>query len=130
MKKDKNAKMVMQTIIFILLNLVFFTVMLIFAYSSGNREFVYEQTLAKEIALIIDNANPEMIILLDLNKFIEIAEDNNQPIDKIIKIDNEKNLVEVKLKEKGGYSYQYFSDYDISSKIEQNMLLINIKRNE
>jgi hypothetical protein len=126
-KKNKKAKLPLETIIFLVLNLVFFVVMLIFAYSSGNREFVYEQTLAKEIALIIDNAKPTIIVSLDISKYIEIAEKNKQPIEKIVKLNKEENSVEVNLKQKGGYSYQYFSDSNVSIVSEKNLLLIYIK---
>ena len=101
--------------------------MLIFVYSSGNREFVYEQTLAKEAALIIDNAKPTTIISLDITEFVEIAEKNKQPIENIVKLNKKENRVEVNLKKKGGYSYQYFSDYEVSVKTEKNLLLIYIK---
>jgi len=117
----------METLIFLILNLVFFVVMLIFAYSSGNREFVYEQTLAKEIALIIDNAKPTTIVSLDITEYIEIAEKNEQPIENIVKFNKEENRVEVNLKKKGGYSYQYFSDSEVSVETEKNLLSIYIK---
>jgi hypothetical protein len=125
--KDKKAKIVMETLIFFILNLVFFVVILTFVYSSGDREFVYEQTLAKEIALIIDNAKPGMIISLDLTEYIEVAEENKQPIEKIVKLNKEENRVEVNLKQKGGYSYQYFSDYEVSVESEKKLLFIVIK---
>jgi len=127
MRKNKKAKIVMETLIFLVLNLVFFVVMLIFAYSSGDREFVYEQTLSKEIALIIDNSKPTMIISLDISKYIEIAEKNKQPIEKIVKLNKEENRVGVNLKQKGGSSYQYFSDSNVSIELEKNLLLIYIK---
>lgn len=127
MKKNKKAKIVMETLIFLVLNLVFFVVLLTFAYSSGNREFVYEQTLAKEIALIIDNAEPTTIVSLDITKYVEIAEKNKQPIENIVKLNKEENSVEVNLKKKGGYSYQYFSDSEVSVETEKNLLSVYIK---
>jgi len=126
-KKNKKANLPLETIMFLVLNLVFFVVMLLFAYSSGDREFVYEQTLAKEIALIIDNAKPGIIVSLDITKYAEIAEKNKQPVENIIKLNKEENRVEVNLKQKGGYSYQYFSDYEISIKPEKELLSIIIK---
>lgn len=126
-KKNKKAKIVMETLIFLILNLVFFVVMLVFAYSSGDREFVYEQTLSKEIALIIDNAKPTMVISLDISKYIEIAEENKQTKENIVKLNKEENRVEVNLKQKGGYSYQYFSNSDVSIDLEKNLLSIYIK---
>ena len=127
MRKNKKAKIVMETLIFFILNLFFFIVVLTFAYSSGDREFVYEQTLAKEVALIIDNAKPGMIVTLDISEYIEIAEKNKKPISDIVKLNKEENRVEVNLKQKGGYSYQYFSDYEVSVETSKNLLVIMIK---
>jgi len=125
--RNKKAKIPLETIIFLVLNLVFFIVMLLFAYSSGDREFVYEQTLAKEIALIIDNAKPGMIVSLDMTKYNEIAEKNKKPVNNTVKLNKEENRVEVNLKQKGGYSYQYFSDYNVSIKPEEELLSIIIQ---
>ncbi|MEK6935378.1 MAG: hypothetical protein AABW67_01185 [Nanoarchaeota archaeon] len=127
MEKNKKANITLETIIFILLNLVFFVVMLVFAYSSGDKEFVYEQTLAKEVALIIDNAKPNTIISLDIDKYADLAEKNKQHMEKIIQLNKKENSVEVNLKQKGGYSYQYFSDYEVSLKTEKTLLTIIIK---
>ena len=80
-----------------------------------------------EIALIIDNAKPGMIVSLDITKYIEIAGKNKQAIENIVKLNKEENSVEVNLKQKGGYSYQYFSDYEISIKPEKRLLIISIK---
>ena len=101
--------------------------MLVFVYSSGSITFVYEQTYAKQIALFIDNAEPEMSMLIDLSEIIEIAEKNKQPLEKIVQLNKNENKVEIRLKKKGGYSYQYYSDYNIDLKIDNNFLLINIK---
>lgn len=129
--KNKRAETgLFETIVFLILNLVFFVVMLLFVHSSGDREFVYEQTLAKEVALIIDNAKPNTIISLDINKYAELAEKNKQPLEKIIQLNKGENSVEVSLKQKGGYSYQYFSDYEVSFKTEKTLLTIVIKQDE
>ncbi len=122
--KNKNARIVFETVIFLVLNIVFFVIMLTFVYSAGEREFVYEQTLAKEIALILDNAKPNTIISLNFEKYIDIAKDNHKDLDKIIQIKN--NRVLVSLKPKGGYSFEFFSDYDIELNFQEEILLINI----
>ncbi|MFA7708308.1 MAG: hypothetical protein WCX73_05145 [Candidatus Pacearchaeota archaeon] len=125
--KNKKASIPLELIIFLLLNLVFFIVMLFFAYSSGDKEFVYEQTLSKEIALIIDNSRPGTIVSLDITRYVELAKENKKELEDIVKINTEDNSVEVNLKQSGGYSYQYFSDYDVSVKTEANLLILNIE---
>ena len=100
--------------------------MLMFVNSSGNRDFVYEQIYAKEIALIIDNAKPDMAILFDVSELIEIAKENRKDVSEIIKLDKEDNIVWVSLKGDRGYSYKYFSGSDVEFKLQGNDLSINI----
>jgi len=107
--------------IFLVLNIVFFVIMFGFVYSSGTRAFVYEESYAKQIALLIDNAKPGMNILINFDKGIEIGKKN--AIVNMFKIGEGK--VEVKFSDKG-YSYNYFSDYNIEFELNDNLLLIKI----
>ena len=127
MKMNKRADtMVLGTVIFIILNIIFFVVMVGFVYSSGNRDFVYEQTYAKEVALMIDKAEPEMAILLDISKLIEIAEENKKPTEEIFKINKNENKIFVSLSGERGYSYKYFSDVEVDIELDGKYLSINI----
>ena len=86
-----------------------------------------KKKVKKEIALIIDNAKPGMIVSLDFSKYVEIAEKNKKPIENVVKLNKGENRIEVNLKQKGGYSYQYFSDYEVSVEISKKLLFITIK---
>jgi hypothetical protein len=113
-KLNKKADtIILESTIFFILNSVFIILMLLFIYSSGRGAFVYEQVYAKQIALIIDNAEPDMSIGLNIEELVKIAEKNNKQIDKIVSINKEENEVIVSLSNSGGHSFQYFSDYDI-----------------
>lgn len=123
-----------ETIIFLVLNLVFVVVLLIFVWSSGGKAFVYEQIYAKQVALLIDNAKPGMTIFLDVTKIVEVANEKIKTVDldKIVVINQEENKVIVDLSGQGGHSFQYFSDYDISTELNydygnQKFLKIEIK---
>ena len=126
MVNKRADNLLIERIIFLTLNVVFFIVMLMFVNSSGNRDFVYEQIYAKEIALIIDNAKPDMAILFDVSELIEIAKENRKDVSEIIKLDKEDNIVWVSLKGDRGYSYKYFSGSDVEFKLQGNDLSINI----
>tara|TARA_Y100000310_G_scaffold339732_1_gene433364 strand:- start:2143 stop:2619 length:477 start_codon:yes stop_codon:yes gene_type:complete len=129
MRNKRGDLLTLETLIFTILNLVFFSVLIAFVMLAGQRAFVYEQTYAKQIALIIDNAKPEMAILVDMEKIVEIAEKNEKPLNEIVKINKKENRVEVSLRDSGGSSFQYFSNYDVLVKFEEsnkNKLLINI----
>jgi len=116
-KKAENI--VLETIIFIVLNLVFFSVMLLFVLSSGEGAFIYEQRIAKQVALIIDYSKPKMAISMDVTEAMEIAkkELSDEKINNAFKIDNEEKKVIVDLSGKGGHSYRFFSDYSVDSSV-------------
>lgn len=129
MRWNKKADyVVLETTIFIVLNIFFIALLLIFVYSSGKGAFIYEQIYAKQIALLIDNAEPEMTIGYSMEKGMEIAEKNGVVKDKIVSIDDKENKVIVSLSGKGGNSFQYFSDYGIETKFVENNLEIKIKK--
>lgn len=69
---------------------------------------VLEEQYAKQIALLIDSAKPGMLIKLDMEDAIKKAEDNGISSDKIVSIN--ENIVNVNLRDKGGYSYSFFND--------------------
>ena len=129
-KNKKADTIVFETVIFILLNLIFFVVMLVFARSSGSLASVYEETYAKQIALLIDNAKPEMSILVPMDNLIKIAEKEGKSAEEIVILDGEENIVIVSLKKKGGFKYQYFSGHKIELELKNKYLHINILKNE
>src|SRR3990167_9089783 len=54
----KGLDLMHSTIIFIVLNLIFFLAMFAFVARTGSNAAIYEQIYAKEIALAIDQARP------------------------------------------------------------------------
>ena len=113
-------------LIFIVLNLAFFSILFLWVWSSSNAAFVYEEAYAKEIALIIDKAEPGMHFEMDFSKGMEKAMKNGIATEDIIKIDEAENSVRVKLSERG-FSYRYFTDNKVSSYIgTENKLVIII----
>lgn len=125
MNKKAADTTVIENTIFIVLNIAFFVIMLIFVYNSGNNILVKEQSYAKEIALIIDNCKPGMSVLLNINDLIEIAKKNNFPADKIVRLDKKNNKVIVSLKQNSGFGFQYFSK-DVEVKLNNQWLMIEV----
>lgn len=127
MRKNKKAVIAtLETIIFLFLNLIFLVMMLLFAYQQGNRYFVYEESYAKQIALLIDNAKPDMAIMLNIEGLVNIAKKENKQLNEIFSIDENQNMVKVKLEQ--GYGYKYFSDYRVDLKFDEKWLMINVGR--
>ncbi len=112
MKNKRGANILTENLIFIILNLVFISILIIFLFSKTGSAAVLEEKYAKQIALIIDSAKPQMTIKLNMKDAIDKAkkEWDESKIDEIVKING--NIVSVKLREKGGYSYSFFNDIE------------------
>jgi hypothetical protein len=126
MKNKKAVIMTLETIIFLVLNLIFLVMMLMFAYQQGNRYFVYEESYAKQIALLIDNAKPDMAIMMNIEELVKIAKKENKPLNEMFSIDENNNMVKVKLDR--GYGYRYFSNYKVDLKFDEKWLTINVAK--
>ena len=111
--------------IFLILNLVFFVILLTFVYNAGSRAFVYEESYAKQIVSIVDNAKPGINVLLDVSKGLEVGRKNGIVVNNNFRVDNNENKIMVRLSS-NGYSYKYFSDYDVKLSLQDNLLLISI----
>ena len=109
---SNKGNILTQNIIFIILNLVFLSILIIFVFSKTGTAAILEEKYAKQIALIIDSAEPGMIITLNMKDAIKIANKEKQGLNNIISIQN--NVVTVHLREKGYYSYSFFNDIDVS----------------
>jgi len=131
-KNKKGDAPIIETVIFITLNVAFFVLFLVFIFRSAAGAVVYEQAYAKQIALLLDGAKPGMAIVVNFEPGIRIADKNKQNLDEAVKINNETNSVIVSLLPgKGGVSYQFFSDYNIQTRLDKTSLIINVgEKNE
>jgi hypothetical protein len=115
MKKEvsKKGAILMENLIFIILNMVFLAILILFLLRQGQGAVLLEQSYAKQIALLIDSAKPGMTIALDMEKAKKLSEKNNIEFKDVVSINN--NVVMVKLSEKGGYTYSFFNDVDVNA---------------
>ena len=109
---NKKGNILTENIVFIILNLIFLSILVIFLFSKMGGAAVLEEKYAKQIALILDSAEPVMIISINMEDAIKIANKENRDLNNIISIQD--NVVKVQLREKGGYSYSFFNDIDPS----------------
>ncbi len=109
---DKKGAVLMENVVFIILNILFITILILFLLRQGQGAVVLEQSYAKQIALLIDSAKPGMTMVLDMEKAKKLAEKNGIDFEDIVIKAN--NVITVKLSEKGGYSYSFFNDVDVS----------------
>ena len=116
--KNRKGNILTENVIFIILNIAFLSILIVFIFSRAGSAAVLEEKYAKEIALAIDSARPGMIIYLDMSDAIKAAGKNGLGPNGLVKIDG--NIVTVDLQGKGGYSYSFFNDVDASSNFDRN----------
>ena len=109
---NKRGEILTENIIFIILNLIFFTILILFIFSRTGSAALLEEEYAKQVALMIDAAKPGMIFHLNVEELIDKAEKEGFSRD-VISVG--KNIVTVKLRSKGGYSYSFFNDVSASA---------------
>jgi hypothetical protein len=112
----KRGQILAENVIFIILNLLFLTILLLFIHSKTGGEFLLEEKYAKQIALMIDSSKPKTTIYLNMEDAIEKAKGNGIDPREIVKIQG--SVVTVKLREKGQYSYSFFNNVKVSSNLD------------
>lgn len=113
--KSKKGTILVENLIFIILNIVFLSILILFLFSKMGSAALLEERYSKQIALMIDSAKPGMTIHINMEEAIKKAEKEEWPTDKIFTIQD--NVVTIKLREKGGYSYSYFNDVKVNTPV-------------
>ena len=131
----KGEEVLTPIIIFLVLNVLFFAILFAFSYKASTGALVYEQAYAKEIAMLIDSAepSPSTVIRVNFEDGFRIAKSSSLNQESLLKIDDVTNQVIVNLgRSKGGYAVKYFSDYDVSYYPQANSyyIIINQKGTE
>jgi hypothetical protein len=115
---NKRGTILVENVVFIIINLIFLSVLVIFLLRQSSGAIVLEQTYAKQIAMLVDSSKPVMVIKMDMEKGRKLTEKNGLNFDNAVSITG--NLVKVKLSSKGGYSYAFFNDVDVSAHAEKD----------
>lgn len=126
-KNKKRAQLPLEAIIFIILNLFFFSALFVFVYRSGNQDYNAEEEYAKKIALAVDSLEPNSEILFDISYLQERAS-KNRFTQQVVLINPSTNIVHVQLSEKTGYSFSYFTSFPVfSSELDKERKILKIK---
>lgn len=128
----KAINTLIENLVFILLVVVFISIMYLAITRAGTQSALFEQIYAKQITLLIDKSKPGTEIEMDTFDMHRIARKNKFSGD-IVKIDNNENKVSVKLTDGEGYSYHYFNDVDVLWNLKENerkLILKIIERQE
>lgn len=114
----KRGEILIENVIFIILNVIFVSILIFFLFKQGSGAILLEQTYSKQIALMIDSAKPVMEIKLNMEKAKKVAEENKINFDEAVSITN--NVVNIKLSQKGGYGYSFFNNVEAKAFPEKN----------
>lgn len=117
---NKKGNILVENVIFIILNLMFLSMLILFLWNQGTGDSLVEETYSKEIALLIDSAKPVMEIKLNVDILKEKAEENGFDFSKAVVVKD--NFVNVKLSSEGGHKYSFFKDVDVRAFPEENEL--------
>ena len=125
--KNKKAEILHENVIFIILNVVFFSIMLVFIYLQTSSVHLNEEEAAKQIALLIDASRPDTVIEINLEKLFTKAGKNEISKENVVEIDEEKNLVIVRASEDSFYEYSYFNDVYVLDSIKGDSLVLDVR---
>lgn len=121
--EDDNP--IWPTVIFIVLNLLFISLMFVGLTRFSSGAAAYEEAYSKKIALLLDYSKPGMELQLKMTKPLEICKKNNCDIPGMIKIKDGK--VVVTLSSTRGYAYYTFKDYTYDISHKEDVWTIKIK---
>jgi hypothetical protein len=109
-----------DNVITIILMVIFSAFLFVFVGQQKNGAGIWEDVYAKEIAQIINLAEPGDEISIDVHYATEVAKKNKvQDLKSVIKFDNETKEVVVKLRKFGETRFSYFNNVEIvNSRIE------------
>jgi hypothetical protein len=114
-----KGEILVENVIFIILNLIFLSILVIFIIKQSSGAVMLEDSYSKQIALLIDSAKPqnsEVVIQLDMSDGSKIDKKwFAQNFNRVLSVDG--NVVNVKLSEKGGSSYSFFNDVAVSTEV-------------
>ena len=122
----KGVDLISENIVYIILVVVVLGGMFFAVDNVGRQVTFYENVYAKQIALMIDKAEPGMEIEYRNFKMFSLAAKNNAPKN-ILDIDNRRNIVTVKLSSGKGYHYEFFNDVDVAWNIIHRNNTITLK---
>ncbi|MEM3074793.1 MAG: hypothetical protein QW727_02530 [Candidatus Pacearchaeota archaeon] len=134
LKNKKGVDLIHETIIFLILNLMFFLALFVVVYRSGTGISLYEQFYSKELALLIDKSKSGTEITLDVSDIEKFLEKENI-YENAFSFSGNKVTTRLSKNSKG-YSFSYFSDYKIRSAFQRDktsgklFLKVSIEKND
>lgn len=123
---NKGEELLTSNVVFIILNIVFFIMIIVFIYIQSSGSALVEQKTAKQIVLLIDASEKGTEIKLNVEEALNKAGKENIDINNAIRIDNQNNLVIIKLAEDSSYEYSFFNEVSVVYRIDGGYLFMSI----
>ena len=111
--RNRKGNILTENLLFVILNLVFIIILLLFVYLKMDNSASLEERYAKEIALALDSAKTGMIIHINMQDAIKLAEKDKIDTGSLVKIDG--NIVTTHFRNQGTYSYSFFNDVKVEA---------------
>lgn len=113
---NKGESFSASQLIFIMLAI--FLIGGLFYYVSGYQDgaALWEDFYSKEIARVVNSAEPGSSVCLDVTKVVGIAENRGQLISNAFNFNNVDNEIIVSLRPNGGTSFYFFNNVDLINK--------------
>lgn len=115
MKRKGIVDVVQENFVFLIFLVGFFVLISYYAYGYQDGAVFYEDFYAKEIANLINRAEPGTEFKLDISSLGKIADKHGKDINGVVLVDNVDNKVTVSLNEGKGTSFEFFNDVDVYS---------------
>lgn len=113
----KGVNVLYSTMIFIILNLLFFSAMFLFVQRTTDNVSFTEQKYAKQIGVLVDAAKPGTIISINVNDFRDYIEKYSLNEEEIVSINDNVN---VKLSRGEGYDFLISSNNKIDESFQED----------
>ncbi len=123
----RGSDVLHSVIIFFILNLVFFAALIFFVSWASGGTIAIEKKYAEQIALIIDQAKPGTSIDIYIPEVYDFADRNRFDRLRNVNINNTENKVYVKVKDRKGHSYDFFTSNDILWGLEKKSKTLHLE---
>ena len=102
-----------ESIIYLLIFILFFSFMFYYSTAYQDGAAFWEDFYAKELALLIDRAEPGMEFAIDVSELSRVAIKKGKNPRDIVLIDNVNDKITVSVRQGAGASFHFFNDVDI-----------------
>ena len=113
MEKRGLGPLSWETLLYTIFTIAFLLLMFNFVTGYRGGSALWEDLYAKEIANLINHAEPGTEVKLDVSRLSSLAVKNGKDVRDIIYINNVDNSVTVSIRNGAGTRYSFFNDVDI-----------------